>query len=708
MCCDRLKWLAVIIAVGLLAGCGGGGNTATTVSPPSTPAPAPDFSMSVNSPELTVPPGSSGTVTVSVAPINGFTGQVSVSLTGLPSGVTASPFNFDLTEGQGQIVTISAGPQAPYAMTALTFQGTSTSSHNVQVLLAISQVTPTAVHSSIRTRYVRTDASYTYGLQYAPPHLVVYSSQQRRFFVSNPYLNSIDVFDANLEIEIARITVPGAWGLDLSPDGTTIYAGTLVGDIYKVDPVGMKVVQRIPASTIGPNGYTATEAFVLANGSLALLGSPGGLSVDGYQGFAIWNPADNTLVQPGSCVQNIGPFAVNGDRTRVLLSTIDAGGGGEPVCSYDPVAGQFTMGTFPYGTFVRQIIPTPDGQRFYLTTATSGVAVFDAKTVQLLGQISGPSSYALPSGSLGAVLSLDGQTLYLGDALTGVIAGYNTTTFSQTVWVPNFITQNDGLPAPMPSGIDETGLIIGLIGHGVGFEDAAKAISIQPNFVGFGNLSPSTAPVSSSTPVQAPIVSGSFGPANSASVSLAQVYIGTGTASGVSYAYSAPKSFAEFTTPPSTLPGIRDLTALLSDGGLGIAPEAFSYGPSILGLSTNAASAAGGAQGVLFGYGLGQQASDLQVTIGGQQAEVTQLSTAPPITLSGEGYPFPIETALFNVPSGTTGAAVDVTVTTADGSTTLLGALHYTAPVQAYAFRGAPLEEGLYDRLRGVLYFTGQ
>jgi DNA-binding beta-propeller fold protein YncE len=204
-------------------------------------------------------------------------------------------------------------------------QGTSSAiSHTYSLSLTVA-LAATAEHPPIRQRYLRTDAFYDpNALQFAPPHFTVYDSKDKRFFVSNPYLNRIDVFDATQEIEIADIVVPFPWGIDISPDDTKLYAGTQIGAVYVIDPVQMQVINATPSQDIGPDGFFASEAFVLANGSLALLGAPGGLAVDGFQNFAIWNPATNALAvvnslaaAPGGCsIQNIGAFAVSGDRTK--------------------------------------------------------------------------------------------------------------------------------------------------------------------------------------------------------------------------------------------------------------------------------------------------------------------------------------------------------------------------------------------------------
>lgn len=55
--------------------------------PPGGP---PDFSMSETPSDLSVTQGSNGTATVTLTPINGFVGNVNLSASGLPSGVTAT------------------------------------------------------------------------------------------------------------------------------------------------------------------------------------------------------------------------------------------------------------------------------------------------------------------------------------------------------------------------------------------------------------------------------------------------------------------------------------------------------------------------------------------------------------------------------------------------------------------------------------------
>jgi hypothetical protein len=91
----------------------------------------------------------------------------------------------------------------------------------------------------------------------------------------------------------------------------------------------------------------------------------------------------------------------------------------------------------------------------------------------------------------------------------------------------------------------------------------------------------------------------------------------------------------------------------------------------------------------------------VQVSIGGQNAQVTKIYPTPPIN----PYPFPAEVVQFTIPPGVSSSVVDVAATTSAGSTTAKAAFHYTAPVQSFPLT-ASLGAGIYDSRRNLYYFT--
>jgi len=705
-CCSRIPSIGVSLAtLALLSlvltacGGGGGGTTATPIQP------AGDFSISVAPTSLTLGIGGSQTVTVTATEVNTFTSSINVSVSGLPAGVSANPATLSLQPGNQLQVTLTAAASALPGTATLIFQGTSGSIvHSTQSSLSVV-VPVTGSRAPLRTRYLRTNSFYDpNSLEIAPPHFTVYDAAHKQFFVSNPFLNEIDVFDAKQENETAEIVVPLAWGIDISPYDGSLYAGTFLGDIYQIDTSTLRVTRRYPSASIGPNGFTATTAMVLSDGRLALQGAAGGIiGVDGYSASAVWDPITNSLdigTNGSICgFGNQGGFAVSGDRTRILITTVDEGGGGETVCSYDPVAKVATLGAFPQATFVRQIIPSPDGSRFFLTTNLYGVGVFDAKTAQLLGQITGPNSYSgIPNAASGAVISLDGKTLYLVDQSTGVVGAFDTNSLTQIGWIPSFRV-NDSQSGIVISAIDETGLIVGPIGHGVGFIDASQMKTGQPTMIGPAFANPPTGPLEGGTTLTG------FAVGNvTDSAALNGIYVGNVAGTLAAFAKgSGQASTAQVTTPPSSQMGAVDLTLLLNDGAVGITPEAFSYGPTILEVVPNGATAEGGQTGAIIGYGFGNSASAIQVTIDGQSAPVTAVYSMPPI----EPYPFPANGIQFAIPPGIAGSAVDVRVTTPSGSTTATGAFHYTSAAESYPVT-ANLQAGIYDASRDLYYFADQ
>jgi hypothetical protein len=129
--------LAVLVA-GLfvvLAGCGS--HAANTVT---TSASSPDFALSVSPSALIITTGGSGeSVSVTANALNGFMGSVSVSLSGLPSGMTANPSGLTLTPGAAQSVTLTAAASAAAGAATVTLTGASGSTtHAVAVALTLA------------------------------------------------------------------------------------------------------------------------------------------------------------------------------------------------------------------------------------------------------------------------------------------------------------------------------------------------------------------------------------------------------------------------------------------------------------------------------------------------------------------------------------------------------------------------------------------
>jgi hypothetical protein len=127
-----------------LVSCGGSSKTTSNV-PPSSPAPAADFSLTATPGAVTLVAGSSGqAISVKAVPANGFSGAVAVTVAGLPAGVTATPATLSLTPGTAQSTTLTAASGATAATPTITFSGTSgTLTHTASLALTVQVPTPT-------------------------------------------------------------------------------------------------------------------------------------------------------------------------------------------------------------------------------------------------------------------------------------------------------------------------------------------------------------------------------------------------------------------------------------------------------------------------------------------------------------------------------------------------------------------------------------
>jgi hypothetical protein len=696
-------WQVLVVVLLLeLTGCGGGGGSQS----PPPPPPVPDFSLTVNPTSQAVDAGNSASVSLSASAHGGFSSQISIQLTGVPQGISVSPTSITLVPGTPQQVMFSAPADADNATATVTFTGTSGSlTHTASLGLSVNSSSKTP---PVRTRYVRTDSATEY-FQWVNQHWIVYHAGTARYFVTDPISNQVIVVDGASQTKLGTIGVPGAYGIDDTPDHSTLYVGTLIGDVYAIDPVGMTVKHRYLSSEIGPDGYAAQSALGLADGRLALLGEQGGIpSIDGSNSIAVWSPTDNSItiygyngipLPCGPMLHNIGGFARSVDRTQILLGSIDSDG---TLCEVNEFTGQGNYITPNFGTFVYDIVTSPDGKYIIQPSineaGANGAIIYDANTLNVLATIN-TNGWASDF-----VVSADSTTLYFTAAQTGttIIYAYDIATQQMVGWVPNIDIQPTGggmgfgpVENPYLLATDGTGLFAGPAEEGIGFIDLSN-LQTGPVGTGFTNgfLNPATGPTSGGTATQ-------WENLNRA-VSLQSIYFDSRQATAI----SADSNYIHATSP-SGWAGPADVYTFTPDGGMQLLPEAFSYGPTILEVTPNMATAEGGGTGYIYGYGFGplnsnRAPSDLKVTVGGVAAQVTAFFA---IAYPGEA-PFPLQSVAYTIPAGATGLAADMTVTTSSGTTTAGGALTYLPPIQQFLLSASTLAQGIYDPYRDLYYFT--
>jgi hypothetical protein len=134
----RLFLSLVCFAAAPLAGCGTGSGP-----PPVTG----DFALSVSPAQLTATLGTtSPAVSISIAPVNGFVGNATITLSGLPTGSIAQPSGpLTIAAGRTEEVTFSVPSSSPVGIFNLQVAAASGSiSHAGQLALTVNPVTTTS------------------------------------------------------------------------------------------------------------------------------------------------------------------------------------------------------------------------------------------------------------------------------------------------------------------------------------------------------------------------------------------------------------------------------------------------------------------------------------------------------------------------------------------------------------------------------------
>jgi hypothetical protein len=265
----------VIAAVAAPLACGGGGDdppTGGTGSIVLTASPA----------TLSLQQGMSGTVTLSLSRSGGFAGAVSVSVTGLPTGVTTSI--------------------SPDQITGSTTSATVT----VNVAATVAPGTYTATARATATGVGEATTTYTLTVTAAPNFTLT----------ANPATLSIaQGASANTTIAIARTSLPGAVALSLvaPPAGVT---GTFNPASSTTDNSALTV--NVAATTV-PGSYNLT-----VQGSAAGVGDRSAtiaLTVTAAGAYTLSvNPTSVSLAPGGSATTTVGVARLTGFAGAVTLA----------------------------------------------------------------------------------------------------------------------------------------------------------------------------------------------------------------------------------------------------------------------------------------------------------------------------------------------------------------------------------------------------
>jgi hypothetical protein len=612
--------------------------------------------------------------------LNGFEGTITISAQGVPSDITLSPAPpYSLTQSGSQSFTLAASRSAGAAAAAINFQATSGSlAHSASLTLTISAPPCGLVAPLPRVGFYRLNAS---------PLGAVYDPTRKQFFVSNHDANTVEVYSPSTMAHLASIPVSQPFGLDISPDGTTVLAGSSAAVLTLIDPTLLQVKSRVTVPVTGLL-YSALPYFPVYTSNGTVLISTGSTNALGNI-LLQWNPATGQFIErtPTPTYGQVARIARSGDYSKVIIAPDSEGVG---LALYNAAADSFSVvAPIPGGGFAGEVAANPDGSRFAMVLGDEYV---------ILDQNLNPIFTSAQVFPAGVIFSLDGTSMYGSSTAAGTglvtvqaVRMSDLTMLGQVSSLGPESAGNSNFIGPLFLAIDETGLLVEGGELGVGFIDVSQPASSLATSALFGDpaFNPQQSAVNTATSVT---ISGGGFP-NCAGVYFGSL-LGTNT--------TASTNTIDVTAPASTTPGPVNVAFYFPDGSISLLPDGFNYGPDILYLSLAGGTPAGGTQVHLMGYGFDFSQSNIQVSVGGQAASIQGISTYPGIS----PFPFPLNHIYFTTPSGSAGPA-DVSVTTPAGSTTLPGGFNYFS--QTYtAGSSQGIAAILYDRFRKQVYMTDQ
>jgi hypothetical protein len=435
--------LGLVILVSFLSACGGGsgGSSASNNESPAPPPPSsPDFTLTItsNSTLSIQQAGTSIPLTVTVNPLNGFTGSVSVSFPTVPAGVSVSPAGpLSIASMQSQTVMVSASTAASVSPAeTINVQGASGAlSHTAPFTFAVTAVAPFQITLNPSTVTLTPNATATVevGLvagpslgnsivmldmnstsipntgvstQLDPPilsatqptaTLTLQASLQEQP-VSNVPVSIAGVVGADVNVATLSLNVTDPFPTSTAPSRTTFRStdmdptGVVYDPIHKLVFVAVVQLNEVVV-------YSSVDAHTVATISVP---EPDGVDItaDGTQVivgsrtrfFAVIDIATLQVVNrvPVPTSGYAFAFATPGPERpvtlasgKVLFLTRDDDSTATEVLEWDPVTGNFTNPT-PSGMVlsIESIARSLDHSHVVATTGSMGnsVAVFDSAT----------------------------------------------------------------------------------------------------------------------------------------------------------------------------------------------------------------------------------------------------------------------------------------------------------------------------------------
>lgn len=510
-----------------------------------------------------------------------------------------------------------------------------------------------------------------------------YDPTRGLLFLSNFFLNEVDVVSTTTRTLTHRIPIQQPLGIALARDSHSIVVGSGVQAIYLIDEDSLAVT-RVAVPNLGDTFSPTTPVMPLAmkNGTFLFVGHKRGADQFDHPLFGEvllqWNPTAQTVLlrqpsgTPGFDWTAIGPSAASGDGRYALISSSTIP---PQLALYSSDNDSFTvtgLNQLSDPNFVQAIAANSTGTVFAVCFYDGQIHLYDQALRDLKTVVPGPGCG--PS-SAPILFSPDDRYIYI---LGGAIApdSYLAALDTQTWTVAGVAPSSPGLPLAS----DGKGTVFSGFSGGLKFEDVSKL---------FANATPGT--VFLSTPV-APSA-GALSGGTSVVVQASNMPTGTKVFFG---GYASPSVTVgggptTAITPSGPNPGPVDVSVVTPDGWSWYMPETYSYGSLPLQLTFNASAANAQSTTSIIGYGLGS-------TTGVQVSGPGTLTSSGPIPGS------PLGQATVKLPVASPGVA-DVTVTTSFDSHTMPAA-YYFLPAETVVSQPPGGVWLVYDQLRHRAYCT--
>ncbi len=661
-----LSYALLFSSLLLLTGCGGGNNNS---SGNDQNVPPPNYSISVSPSTLALNRGGNATVTVSLAPQNGFSGSASVTISGLSSGVTVSPSSLSVSSGNPGTLTFTASANAEIAQTNVTLQATSGS------LQANSTVSVTVNGEPIPDRFRLIGGSLGHGF---------YDEQRHLLFATNGMMNELDVISGtDLKVQ-SRLNLPQAWGIDQMADGKTLVVGTSAQQIATVDEDTLAVTLH-PV----PNGSSTFALFypnvvALANGKVLIIGQEQGIEsndiVEGGQYLLEWDSTTDTFTKLLPTTQlgfEVDSLARSADHKWAVFSA-------DQFYLYSSDSDSFT--TVPLETVnpprndynVRGYAMNADGSKIAVASA-SQLTVLD-RSFHLLGTVQIPNAFQEARSRV--QFSPDGSKLILQYPLPTAIEMIDLGTYTALGYLSADVE---------PSGNDNTLMAVD--------SNWRAFVTSTGGLLTVDLTQPLFPNPQMGTPLPAAFCPALQSPGAALNTSAEVMF---NSSSGITQSFFLAGQPAPLTpkgnsilVPASPTAGPVNVECEGADGNRLVEAVAFSYGVTPVSPSANLLPPTGNTVMDIFGFGLWSSESNLPtINIGGQP-------TSKPVYMGNLQFGV-LQGATFMAPPGAPGQTADLYVSSSYGQATQPAAVQYLPAAKIVS--ASNLEQLLFDKRRNLLY----